>query len=247
MALVWTKKKRHTVYELRTAGKTLRLYTNGIFHSQFNPTSILSGHLWDLLFLPVFFKHSAPKNALILGVGGGAAIKKLNHYFPNCSVDGIDLDATHLYIAKRFFKCKSNTTALIEADATEYIQRNNKRYDFIIEDIFCGDAKRKDGAFRSVTADDDWLKKLRNALRKGGVLAINMESLQQARVLKRTVKLKDIGFASSFIFTTDRYENAIVILLPFSSSVSNYMQNLAAFFGERKAQKTMAPFKLEKL
>ena len=55
MAILWQKKIKNTQYEVRSAGQTRRLYTDGVFHSQFNPNRAITGGVWDLLMLPTFF------------------------------------------------------------------------------------------------------------------------------------------------------------------------------------------------
>ena len=78
MALLWTTKKGNTQYEVRTAGDSIRLYTNRAFHSQYNPKHVFTGAMWDLLSIPALFYainlQRKPNSVLMLGVGGGTAI-----------------------------------------------------------------------------------------------------------------------------------------------------------------------------
>jgi len=61
---------------VRSAGYSLRLYTDGVFHTQYNPGNPLTGHIWDLLMLPAFFyEPDTIKRVLVLGVGGVASIQ----------------------------------------------------------------------------------------------------------------------------------------------------------------------------
>ena len=55
MAVIWQKHVEGKCYEVRAAGHTRRLYTDGVFHSQYNPRHSLTGNVWDLLSLPSFF------------------------------------------------------------------------------------------------------------------------------------------------------------------------------------------------
>ena len=81
MALLWSTKKDNTQYEVRTAGSSLRLYTNHAFHSQYNPKHVFTGAMWDLLSIPALFYATNlqrnPNSVLMLGVGGGTAIHQL--------------------------------------------------------------------------------------------------------------------------------------------------------------------------
>ncbi len=56
---------------MRTAGKTLRLYTDGVFHSQFNPNHAVTGGVWDALMLPAFFYPAESWCEPGAGSGGG--------------------------------------------------------------------------------------------------------------------------------------------------------------------------------
>ncbi|HCM06551.1 MAG TPA: class I SAM-dependent methyltransferase, partial [Oceanospirillales bacterium] len=48
MAIVWQETRNGTHYEVRNAGKTLRLYTDKVLHSQYNFDKKLTGSVWDL-------------------------------------------------------------------------------------------------------------------------------------------------------------------------------------------------------
>ena len=57
MAIVWSKVVGDSQYEVRTAGQSIRLYKDGVFHSQWNARRPLAGGVWDLLFIPALFLH----------------------------------------------------------------------------------------------------------------------------------------------------------------------------------------------
>ena len=83
MAVVWQTVERGDHYQVRTAGHSVRLYKNDVFHSQWNETRPLSGGVWDLLFLPSLFVPSGSvKRVLVLGVGGGAVIRQYLTFLP---------------------------------------------------------------------------------------------------------------------------------------------------------------------
>ena len=44
MALLWEKRAAGVHYSVRNAGNTVRLYTNGVLHTQYNPTSTPMPH-----------------------------------------------------------------------------------------------------------------------------------------------------------------------------------------------------------
>ena len=54
MSIVWEQVQGGTRYQVRRAGGSLRLYTNGVLHSQYNAARPLTGSVWDLLTVPAF-------------------------------------------------------------------------------------------------------------------------------------------------------------------------------------------------
>ena len=90
-------------YQVRTAGRTRRLYTNGVFHSQYNPANPVTGHVWDLLMIPAFFHApDSVQRVLVLGVGGGAVIGLLRRFVSPAAVVGFELSPLHVFVARRF-------------------------------------------------------------------------------------------------------------------------------------------------
>lgn len=123
--------------EVRKAGKSLRLYTDGTFHSQFNPARLIENNLWDLLWLPVLAAPLPPRRVLVLGVGGGAVLGKLRRLLPGALRIGVDISARHLTIARRIFKVGGQNSLLLQADALEFVKYyRGPGFDLIVDDLF---------------------------------------------------------------------------------------------------------------
>ena len=140
MTILWQCKKQGINYQVKAAGQTRRLYTDGVFHSQYNPNKVLTGGVWDLLMLPVFFysPHSIQR-VLLLGVGGGAVLHQLQHFIRPRSVTGIELNAVHLFVARRYFQLRYRNTRLYRADAVSWVKQfQGEKFDLIIDDLFGG-------------------------------------------------------------------------------------------------------------
>ncbi len=75
MALIWQKQNHATDYRVVRAGASIRLYRNGVLHSQWNPRQPVKGNLWELFLLSSLGNEGALKRALVLGLGGGAVVK----------------------------------------------------------------------------------------------------------------------------------------------------------------------------
>jgi len=178
MALIWSKRAAGVQYELRSAGNSLRLYTDGVFHSQYNSTQMLTGHVWDLLMVPAFFyAPHAIKRVLVLGVGGGAALHMLRYFVKPEKIIGVELNPVHLSVARRFFNLKHKSIELIEADAISWLENyQGESFDMIIDDLFA----EKDGEPVSVVkANRKWFSCMLKHLNKNGVIVRNFLSKEE--------------------------------------------------------------------
>lgn len=169
MALLWSKQVGDVHYEVRNAGRSLRLYTDGVFHSQYNPNRPLAGSVWDLLALPAFLQ--PPRRVLLLGVGGGAVARQLLHFFQPTALVGVELDRQHIEVAKRFFELDRPPVELHHADADAWLgDYRGPPFDLIIDDLFGG---RDGDPRRALPADAPWLRRLTHHLTADGTLVIN--------------------------------------------------------------------------
>ena len=172
MALLWSHREKGVLYQVRAAGSSRRLYTDGVLHTQFNPRRIVTGSVWDLLWLPVFFL-AAPRieRVLLLGAGAGAVIRQLDILFQPKEIVAVENNPVHLRVAREFFGVTRKMTALHQADAAEFIRRyRGGRFDLIIDDLFVAGGSV---ARRALSCDSQWMKQLVRHLRKDGILCVN--------------------------------------------------------------------------
>ena len=159
MALLWSHREKGVLYQVRAAGSSRRLYADGVLHTQFNPRRIVTGSVWDLLWLPVFFL-TAPRveRVLVLGAGAGAVIRQLDMLFQPKEIVAVENNPVHLRVAREFFGVTRQMTVLHEADAAEFIRRyRGGRFDLIIDDLFVA---RGNMAQRALSCDSRWIKQL---------------------------------------------------------------------------------------
>jgi spermidine synthase len=144
----------------------------------------------------------------VLGVGGGAVIQLLHRFVQSAQILGVELDPTHIHIARRFFGITKEVAELVEADATDWLRRyEGPKFDLIIDDLF----GEKDGEpIRAVTADRVWLRRLSSHLASNGVLIMNFISMRMLREAGRTLQQTvPSRFASSFSLSLPGYENTV--------------------------------------
>lgn len=245
MAVLWQKEIDNTRYELRSAGQTRRLYTDGVFHSQFNPKRATTGGVWDLLMLPAFFYPvESIKHVLVLGVGGGAVIHQLQRYVQPDKIIGVELNPVHIMVAKRYFGISSKDAHLVEADAVEWLKNySGPAFDLIIDDLF----GEEDGEpIRAIKANKLWVEKLNEHLSPNGILVMNFVSRNDLKNCA-AVSYKKISnyFKSSFQFTLPNYDNAIGAFTKISANSHNLRKNMNEIDELRKSKNLQ--FKIHKI
>ncbi len=229
MALIWKKQTGDTCYEVRSAGRSVRLYTNGVFHSQFNSTNPVTGSVWDLLMLPAFFlPRRRLKRILVLGVGGGAVLRQLNHFFRPDLLVGVELDSVHLHIARNYYGNTGDNIALIEGDAVDWVNRyRGERFDMVIDDIF---GEQAGEPIKAVVADGAWFRALLQVLKPHGLIVSNFVSPTD---LRNCAAIEDerIGcrFKSAYQLTTPQYENAVGAFLRSDGDSGSLRKRLQEF------------------
>lgn len=245
MAILWQKTIKNTHYEVRSAGQTRRLYTDGVFHSQFNPQRAITGGVWDLLMLPAFFYPAESiQRVLVLGVGGGAVIQQLQRYIKPDEIIGVELNPVHIMVAKRYFGITNTLAHLIEADAIKWLENySGPPFDMIIDDLF----GEQDGEpVRAIKANKVWFEKLNSHLSPEGLLVMNFVSHNDLKNCA-AVSYKKISrlFHASFQFTLSYYDNAIGVFLK-KSSTSQILRKHLNEIDELKKSKKLS-FQIRKL
>ena len=238
MAIIWKSSINGDVYEVRSAGKTLRLYTNGVFHTQYNPEQPLTGHVWDLLMLPAFFyAKNKIKRVLVLGVGGGAVIHLLRCFVKPEKIVGVELNPVHLTIARNFFNVKGMDIHLYQDDALSWVKNyRGEKFDLIIEDLFA----EKDGEPVSVIkANGVWFSKLLKHLSNDGVVVRNFVSKNELMKCSAITNERiNKRFQSIFQLTTIFNENFVGVFVKDKVNSRQLRKRLIEMPGLNPALKT---------
>lgn len=190
MALIWSKKVAGVMYEVRCAGYSLRLYSNGVFHTQYNSKRLLTGQVWDLLFLPAFFyPENKIKRILLLGVAGGAVMHMLQQFIKPQKIIGIELNPVHIYVGKKYFNLNSTCFEIIEADAIHWLKNyKGEKFDIIIDDLFTEDIGQPVAAAK---ANRQWFSCMLKHLAKDGLIVKNF--------IDKSALLDSAGVSNSYI------------------------------------------------
>ncbi len=206
MTLLWERTENDTHYSVRRSGGSIRLYTNRVFHSQWNPKIPFAGGIWDCLSLPALHRQPGEiKRVLLLGVGGGAVIKQLQQLDDFSCIVAVEIDQLHLEIAQRWFDVSASAVSLVHDDAIDWIrQYEGPAFDLIIDDLFGHDAGEP---MRACALDIQWLENIRHRLTPSGILVTNC--IGSAELLNALPEIGAAGFQSGYRWHLPNYENVI--------------------------------------
>lgn len=92
------------------------------------------------LMLGSLYLNPAPRNVLIIGLGGGTIPRALTRLVPGVQIDVVEIDPAVVEVAKRYFLfAESDRVKVFEADGRVFVKRalrDKRRYDLIMLDAF---------------------------------------------------------------------------------------------------------------
>ncbi len=204
MAIVWAFEQDKARYEVRSAGSSLRLYTNGAFHSQHSDKHLFTGAIWDLLSIPAWF--ISTQSVLMLGVGGGAAIHQINRLVAPELIVGVEFNPVHIKVAEEIFKVTGPNIRLELGDAKQWVANHHSQFDMVIDDLF---VDAKDDPERPFQSDSAWLAELDRIVSKSGLLVQNHLSRDAAVATADALKSE---FRSALLLNVPQYENVVLAM-----------------------------------
>jgi spermidine synthase len=139
-------------------------------HSVFRPDTVLTGGYWDsLLTLPFAALGQAPRSMAVLGNGAGTVDRAYAHYFPDTSIDAVEIDPALTQIGIRWFGLQRRPQLhLITADARPFLRTTDHRYDTIVVDAY----RQPYIPFYLTTTE--FFALVRQHLQPGGVVIVNV-------------------------------------------------------------------------
>lgn len=223
MTVLWESVVSGTTYSVRKAGHSVRLYSNGVFHSQWNPTRPFAGAVWDCLSLPsLYLPPNVCQRILLLGLGGGAGVRQLELLVNFNSLTAVEIDAVHIDIAQQWFGVTSENIELIHADAIQWLSNyKGVPFDLIIDDLFGHDANEP---IRAQPLNAEWVKHLTSALTPHGAIIAN--SIGRAQISSAAREFYAQGFVQAYRWSLPEYENAIGVFLRQETSSHAWSQHL---------------------
>ncbi|MFO7603278.1 MAG: methyltransferase domain-containing protein [Gammaproteobacteria bacterium] len=237
MAVLWQRRVRGTQYEVRQAGHSIRLYTDGVFHSQYNPKRPLTHGVWDLLMLPaLYYPPGKVRRVLVLGVGGGAVLQLLRHFVQPDEIVGIEINPVHLSIARRHFGIQPQMATLHQADALKWLhQYRGPAFDMIIDDLF---TEVEGEPQRVVPLTTRWCSLLHRHTTRTGLVVVNSMSYLELRnsAFLRNQRLAQ-QYPTRLALNLPVYENAVGAFFKTAVSRADLTRHLAERHNTASLQK----------
>jgi spermidine synthase len=112
----------------------------------------------------------------LIGLGGGAMVRFLNHELPQMRLDVVEIDPVVVSLAREFFGAAEGPhTRIFTEDAVQFLQHARERYDLILVNahLMPSAETTSTGLPRSFRAEA-FLRSLRARLLPGGVVAFNL-------------------------------------------------------------------------
>jgi spermidine synthase len=157
-------------------GGRTALLVNGIVQSISPEDGLAAGGYWAAMVPDV-----RPSRGLILGLGGGTLARLLHVRWGVFPIVGVDDDPAILELATQLGWLPSQALEVVIADAFEYVQTSNDRFDYIAIDLFRGEQL----ALRAF--GKPFLRRVRNLLEPRGRLAMNL--FTDLRMLPRVARI----------------------------------------------------------
>jgi spermidine synthase len=102
----------------------------------------VTGAVWWTLAAPlVLLPPRQPRRVLLLGLGGGSVGRAVRTLDPEAEIVGVEWNADVLRLARSHLALDRLGLELVAGDALEYLRRERRRFDLIVEDLFVGPSR----------------------------------------------------------------------------------------------------------
>lgn len=165
--------------------------------------------LYERLMLLAFALVERPLSVLLLGLGGGAMIRHLGAYLPDCKITVVEHDAAVIDLARRYFFIDQ---PIVEADAQEIVAEKPATYDVILVDLYDGrGVERFEATF--------W-RDCAKALRPGGCIAVNWAAFVDDGTARAEARRLKTEIGQSFFVGPRALSENVVQIVPADKTIA---------------------------
>jgi spermidine synthase len=183
--VIWEKETEYQYARVlqRTDGeRTLELNEGHAIHSLYRPGEWLTGDYWDeMLVLALAGGHAPPRSVAILGNAAGTTARAIGHYFPQTTIDAVEIDPALTKVGRQLFDLEGPRLRTHTADARPWLQASTARFDVIMVDAY----RQPYIPFYLTTRE--FFALVREHLAPGGLVVINVGHPEQSDQLEKVL------------------------------------------------------------
>ena len=149
------------------------------------------------------------ERVLVIGLGGGAFPRFVAARYPQVEIDAVEIDPVVARVARDYFGVVENSRLRVHVtDAVEYVKRPHEPYDYVLLDAYGADD------LPAALTSSIFLRRVRDRLRRGGILAVNiaLRSDFRARALidkiradfQHCLRLQSLPSSNDVLLLSDR-------------------------------------------
>ena len=133
-------------------------------------------HAYSHAAMAAFLYRPRAGSCLLVGLGGGAMVRFLNHHFPDLRLDVVELDPAIVAVARDFFGATAGPrTRILVGDGRDYLERAAERYDVILIDAHLHPGERTDAGGHPLTLKtEEFYRSIARRLSPGGIVMFNI-------------------------------------------------------------------------
>lgn len=187
-------------------GDRIDMEVKGATFATWHPDELLTGYSWDAMSAAALLHPSRrPRDILLLGLAGGTMVRILRHLIPGARITAVEVDRELVDLAAEHMHLDMTAFALHIGDAYAFLEETPRRFDVILDDVFLSGAS---DVYRPEHVDTDLVVRYQQALKKDGIVALNMITDKPHRpLLKRTAAALASGFPERATITAPRGYN----------------------------------------
>ncbi len=141
-SVIYEEESLYNYLKVQDSDDMLKLIVNeglGV-QSYYMKEGILTGEYYDYIALTPYLRNeSTSANVLVLGLAGGSITRQFDHYFPDYTLTGVEIDPAIVDIANTYFHLGEQDITVHVGDARQYIQQSNETYNVIVVDAFANE------------------------------------------------------------------------------------------------------------
>jgi spermidine synthase len=183
--VIWEKETEYQyarVIQAADGERTLELNEGHAVHSLYRKGEWLTGDYWDeMLVLALAGGHAPPRSVAILGNAAGTTARAIGHYFPQTSVDAVEIDGALTEVGRELFDLGGPRLHTHTADARPWLRSSTRTFDVIMVDAY----RQPYIPFYLTTRE--FFALVRDHLAPGGLVVINVGHPEQSDQLEKVL------------------------------------------------------------